>query len=494
MTIKTMTRGAIVIAITVLAYLAVPVLSEATFTPERSNDLFSHSEQLAETLNVQEYVNNEVIYNLAIEPGKSISDYELWTGEQIDELGSMQEWTVTFNKPIDPSNVENKIRFYKDDHNIFPISDLKVASDNKVISFKPAENLLNGDYFLLLDSLKPESGNPLDPPVKVPFTVKDNTYPQFIWLDDYYKKQIQISDFSYPLGIYFSGEQLTSSVTLKNTGDVSKEIWVGASFRDQEQAWHDLPAKALDISPGDSLTGQLTWNVPDQIISGKYELVTALWDRSPGEPGAVRIADSSLEDQIRVYRNQDNFYSFDQSFWYKTSNQQLGRSALLRRNVLVEDNLLKIKHPQNTLQGGEIRTEAFKSFGSYEIRMKLPDAPSSITGFFLYKAPCFYYEIDIEIYNDSSGTIFFTTYAGGSKQKEYKTTLPFDPTKNFHNYRIDYYSDNLSFYVDDILMKSWDEGYPKEPMYLMLNSWYPSWLPGTPAAEDQYLEVDWIRY
>ena len=46
-------------------------------------------------------------------------------------------------------------------------------------------------------------------------------------------------------------------------------------------------------------------------------------------------------------------------------------------------------------------------------RLQVPDAPSSITGFFLYAPPDYASEIDIELYNDPRGLVMFTTYAGG---------------------------------------------------------------------------------
>ena len=56
----------------------------------------------------------------------------------------------------------------------------------------------------------------------------------------------------------------------------------------------------------------------------------------------------------------------------------------------------------------------------------MPDAPSSITRFFLYEK-----DIDVEILNDPSGRIIFTTYAGGRKTNNVEKDLSFDPTTDF---------------------------------------------------------------
>ena len=156
--------------------------------------------------------------------------------------------------------------------------------------------------------------------------------------------------------------------------------------------------------------------------------------------------------------------------------------------------MLKIEMTRNTLDGGEIFTKKLHSVGAYEIRMKLPLAPTSITGFFMYKAPDYYNEIDIELYNESDSTLLLTTYSDGGKNNEYIGKLDFDPTKEFHNYKFEYDENTVEFYVDNKLIKGFRGGFSKEDMYLMLNSWYPNWLDGQKQTKDQYLLVDWIRY
>lgn len=190
---------------------------------------------------------------------------------------------------------------------------------------------------------------------------------------------------------------------------------------------------------------------------------------------------------------QENFDQLDENIWVVSDNS-LGRSNLKSENVSVSDGLFRIKLPKNTLDGGEIYTRELQELGTFEARMKLPAAPTSITCFFLYKAPDYYYEIDIEVVNEPNGSLLLTTYSDGKKNNEYVNQLNFDPTKEFHDYRINVNQESVAFYVDTILIKSWSEGFPKEKMHLMLNCWYPQWLAGEKTNEDQTLLVDWIRY
>lgn len=189
----------------------------------------------------------------------------------------------------------------------------------------------------------------------------------------------------------------------------------------------------------------------------------------------------------------DGFGSFDTARWSK-GDHNLGRSYLDPANVSVSGGNLQIKLPARSLEGGEILTNGLKGYGSYSARMRLPYAPSSITGFFLYKSPDYESEIDIEIYNDSTRRIMFTTYAGGAQTHTETMQLPFDPTAGFHDYRFDYASGSVSFYADGRLMKTWTDGIPQTPMYLMVNTWFPSWLAGQRQKRTVYTLLDNVSY
>ena len=190
----------------------------------------------------------------------------------------------------------------------------------------------------------------------------------------------------------------------------------------------------------------------------------------------------------------DEFDSFDAARWSKGVHFNLGRSYLDPNNVSVGEGNLAIKLPANSLNGGQIRSEGLYGYGSYSARMKLPNAPSSFTAFFLYEPPDYASEIDIELYNDSSRKIMFSTYFGGKQTNTQTMTLPFDPTSGFHDYRFDYASNSVSFYADGKLMKQWEGGVPNKPMHLHANAWFPTWLEGKKPLTDQTVLVDKISY
>ena len=197
--------------------------------------------------------------------------------------------------------------------------------------------------------------------------------------------------------------------------------------------------------------------------------------------------------QAGVMDFTDDFDTFDETRWSE-GNHKLGRSNLDPANVSVSGGNLGIKLPARTTNGGEISSDALYGHGSYTARMKLPNAPSSITGFFLYEPPDYASEIDIEIYNDTSRKIMFSTYADGKQTHTQTMTLPFDPTAGFHDYRLDHAPGSIRFYADGVLMKEWKDGLPESSMRLYANAWFPTWLDGRKSAKDKFVLVDSISH
>jgi beta-glucanase (GH16 family) len=78
----------------------------------------------------------------------------------------------------------------------------------------------------------------------------------------------------------------------------------------------------------------------------------------------------------------DDFDSLDTNRWTKGTHN-LGRSYLDPNNVSTSNGNLQVTLPANTLRGGELISNNLYGYGSNTALMKLPDAPSSITGFFL---------------------------------------------------------------------------------------------------------------
>lgn len=313
----------------------------------------------------------------------------------------------------------------------------------------------------------------------------------------------EITAFELPKGTIQPGNSATASLRVKNTGVEDRTLWIGYSVQDPSRTWHDAPAIPVRLASGEESNTQELYTAP-LATSGYYKTRVSVWsekpegDRSNEEEDGVggeaqRLADLQQVSAFRVSSRKEDFASLEESRWTKPA-KEIGRSRLHPSNVFVEDGQLHIKIPAGTLDGGEIESKDLYESGFYMARMKVPDAPFCITAFFLYEPPDYESEIDIEIYNDSSPKIMFTTYADGSQSHTETMKLPFDPAKDFHDYAFFYSLGSVTFYVDGEPMKTYEGDLPDKPMKLHLNVWFPTWLAGKKPTSDSFASIDWIEY
>jgi beta-glucanase (GH16 family) len=188
----------------------------------------------------------------------------------------------------------------------------------------------------------------------------------------------------------------------------------------------------------------------------------------------------------------DTFDAFNAKRW-AVGEHQLGRSMLSAANVSVAGGALSLALPAGTTDGAEIRSQSTFTSGVASARLQVPNAPSSITGFFLYAPPDYASEIDIEVFNDPSGTVMFSTYAGGSQTHTETRALGFDPTAAPHDYEIKWGAGRVTFRVDGAAVRTWTTGVPTAPMNLFANAWFPAWLDGLAPVETRGAVFDQIR-
>lgn len=236
------------------------------------------------------------------------------------------------------------------------------------------------------------------------------------------KERIIIKSFKHPSGEYFPQDKLEASVTIYNATKEEKELWVQLKVKDK---LGDLVYSNVEkelISSEKEIIHSLSWMIPQETKSGSYKTDVIVWDNNPGKPETKKIAESNNEEQFVCFQKQENFDFINKDFW-GISDKTLGRTSFKSKNVSISDGILKIAMPRKTFDGGEIFSKNLQSFGAYEIRMKLPLAKSSITGFFMYKAPDYFHEIDIELYNEAESTLLLTTYFGGMVKNKQKISI-----------------------------------------------------------------------
>ena len=89
---------------------------------------------------------------------------------------------------------------------------------------------------------------------------------------------------------------------------------------------------------------------------------------------------------------------------------------------------------------------------------------------------------------------YLTTYANGKQTHTEEKKLPFDPTKEFHDYGFLYRENSVIFYVDGEEMQRFKGGIPNKEMQLYVNAWYPTWLETEKPTSDRYAYVEWIEH
>ncbi|WP_228282422.1 glycoside hydrolase family 16 protein [Rubrobacter tropicus] len=364
----------------------------------------------------------------------------------------------------------------------------------------------------------------------------------------------QIVGPTYASGVRYSGQAAASTLQVKNSGTAADTLWVRYTVTDKAGKERNLPAVSVSLGAG-QLSGTITrtWTVPDPVdpsvlTTGFYAAGFSVYDANPDTNAAARLLDSDEQpNAFRAFNFLDQFSTFDTTRWFRgdhglgfireqgpdepgcgtigPATNVLYASYLNPANVALSGTgQLQMRLPAGpssnpcaNVEGAEIESADYYRYGTYEIRMQLPDAPSSITGFFLYGGDGVA-EIDIEAFNEKTtdpdtgaqkGKVMFTTYSknpdgspnytpthttNGEPGNEPPLSLPFDPTAGMHIYRFDLYPGSVRFYVDGVMMKEWTDGLPSDKMKLLLNSWYPRWMSQTAPPEDRFLNVEWIRH
>jgi beta-glucanase (GH16 family) len=74
--------------------------------------------------------------------------------------------------------------------------------------------------------------------------------------------------------------------------------------------------------------------------------------------------------------------------------------------------------------------------------------------------------------------------------------MPFDPSAAFHEYRFDWYTNRVDYYVDGKQYATLTNQVPDRPSRILLNHWssnIPKW-GGEAPREDAVMLVDWVYF
>ena len=291
-----------------------------------------------------------------------------------------------------------------------------------------------------------------------------------------FSDELEVLNYQLASGIYGHRDEVISSIELKNLFETEKEYWLGYSIRDDKGNWYDIPAKPFTLDRNERDIIEQSWRVPGRAKAGSYDLYFSIWDDRPGQRAnrlVNIIAENAFEISDGTTDSELDFSGLD----LEVASHSLGRGRFRAENVELDDDYLVLRSGENNFDGAEVRTTERLGYGSYTVKLKSDYAPGSFTAFFLYQdVEEDNDEIDIEIHNDESGKIDFVTFNDGEKSNFKQVEVDFNPTEDFYEYRIDYYPEQISFYVEGEKLAEFDSDLPSDEMKLMINHWWPNWL------------------
>ncbi len=307
--------------------------------------------------------------------------------------------------------------------------------------------------------------------------------------------------FATPPASYYSGGTASHTIQIKNTGNTRWKFWIGCSVRNKSGGWYDIPVDTVTLNPLEtSKQIDMSWRLPTDkiIVSGSYLSRAAIWKTNPSLPGAVQLDVNEIADAFDAFNFIDEFNSFENTRWVVSTKLTPGYGRFTIPNIIVENGILSVKFPKLTKDGGEIKTvsPAKYKYGSYRASIKTPlQLPGTYTTFFLYESANLD-EIDIEIWNDGTGKVDFNTWVKGVQKFSAQVVLPFNPGEQFHEYRIDYYPNEVSFWIDNVKLKSTGDisQIPTTITNIYLSGWWPKWMTGDASSADNFARYEWVKH
>ena len=141
---------------------------------------------------------------------------------------------------------------------------------------------------------------------------------------------------------------------------------------------------------------------------------------------------------------------------------------------------MSVKKEGNRYFGAEFRSPKWFGYGYYCAMMKAAPCSGVISSFFLYTRMPVWDEIDIEILGKDMRAVQFNYYVNGNGNHGYLYKLPYDASKEYHEYGFNWLKDSITWYIDGKpVYKAYDTILPSHKQNLMANVWncigFPGW-------------------
>jgi len=134
-------------------------------------------------------------------------------------------------------------------------------------------------------------------------------------------------------------------------------------------------------------------------------------------------------------------------------------------------------------------------YGTYRASIKMSSVPGAVVGWFTYLGKPLN-EIDVEFLTRDPRKAHFTLHHIRTGVDHATPNMPFDPSAAFHEYRFDWYTNRVEYYVDGKQYATLTNQVPDRPSRILLNHWssnIPTW-GGKAPTEDAVMLVDWVYF
>lgn len=218
---------------------------------------------------------------------------------------------------------------------------------------------------------------------------------------------------------------------------------------------------------------------------------------------------------------QDDFNTLNSSMWsLMTFTFATNLAQFSTQNASVADGILTLNltnNPNSTTvpyYGVEMRSAKTVHYGKISARMRFASGSGVVSGLVLFYTPypnCNWNEIDIEHLGKSptssqmNAQVFTGTVVPGCTASVSPTQDPlvvdlgFDAETDFHLYDIEWTPENVKYYADGVLLRTWDANIAlmNQPQTILLTIWASSVSSWAGAVDSTTAptsaQLDWIK-
>ncbi|KAF5784757.1 putative xyloglucan:xyloglucosyl transferase [Helianthus annuus] len=168
------------------------------------------------------------------------------------------------------------------------------------------------------------------------------------------------------------------------------------------------------------------------------------------------------------------------------------KNATFDQNYYVtwgQNRILFFKHGQEVQlsldqsSGAGFGSRSYYESGFFQMRIKLPDKDSGgvVTAFYLHSNVGIHDELDFEFLGNRPGkpiVLQTNVFAHGLGGREQRIRLWFDPSEDFHYYKLLWNQHQIVFFVDNMPIRVYKNrvvhgvaGYPHRPMQVLVSLW-----------------------